>query len=70
MITVVIPALNESARIQEVVKLAHRSKAVDEVIVVDDGSLDNTAEIAAAAGARVKWDSKALRLRIVCDRGD
>ena len=57
MITVVIPALNESARIKEVVKLAHRSKAVDEVIVVDDGSLDNTAEIAAAAGARVVTSS-------------
>lgn len=53
MITVVIPALNESATIASVVDFARRSPLVDEVIVVDDGSIDGTPELAAAAGARV-----------------
>jgi glucosyl-3-phosphoglycerate synthase len=53
MISVIIPALNESARICGVIELALNSPGVTEVIVVDDGSLDNTAELATAAGARV-----------------
>jgi len=52
-ITVVIPVLNESKRISEVVALALHSDLVREVIVVDDGSIDGTPELAAAAGARV-----------------
>lgn len=53
MITVVIPALNESAGIGGVIRLAQKYPGVTEVIVVDDGSVDNTAEIAAAANAQV-----------------
>jgi HAD superfamily phosphoserine phosphatase-like hydrolase len=53
MISVVIPALNESANIASVIALAKRSPLVREVIVVDDGSVDGTPEIAQAAGARV-----------------
>ncbi len=53
MISVIIPALNESARIQYVVGLALRDPHVREVIVVDDGSLDDTPDLARAAGARV-----------------
>jgi len=53
MVSVVIPALNESARISGVISLAMQSSLVTEVIVVDDGSVDSTVEIAAAAGARV-----------------
>jgi glycosyltransferase involved in cell wall biosynthesis len=51
--TVVIPAHDEAAAIDAVVRgcLAHAEVA--EVIVVDDGSHDATAERAAAAGARV-----------------
>ena len=50
-VSAIIPALNEEKSVGEVVRraLAH----VDEVIVVDDGSTDNTAAVAEAAGATV-----------------
>ncbi len=51
-VTAIIPALNEEAAIGGVVSTIGRS-TVDEVIVVDNGSTDATAERAAAAGARV-----------------
>ena len=57
MISVIIPALNESARIGGVIALAKRCPEVTEVIVVDDGSIDGTAELAAAQGARVLTSS-------------
>ncbi|HEX8139814.1 MAG TPA: glycosyltransferase family 2 protein [Pyrinomonadaceae bacterium] len=51
-VSVVIPALNEEACIAEVVLAIPRDVA-GEVIVVDNGSDDQTAERARAAGARV-----------------
>lgn len=51
-ISVVIPALNEEAAIGSVVGEVPR-ELVGEIIVVDNGSTDNTAAVAAAAGARV-----------------
>lgn len=51
-VSVVIPALNEEDCIAEVVRVIPREIA-DEVIVVDNGSLDRTAERAGEAGARV-----------------
>lgn len=50
-ITAVIPAFNEAGRIGETVRAV--ALYVDEILVVDDGSLDGTAEEAQKAGARV-----------------
>lgn len=51
--SVVIPALNEAKRIADVVRYALSDPATAEVIVIDDSSLDQTVELARAAGARV-----------------
>lgn len=51
--TVVIPALNEAARIADVVRYALSDPATAEVIVVDDSSIDDTAALARRAGAHV-----------------
>lgn len=53
MITVIVPALNEAATIEQVVEFAKAFVEVTEVIVVDDGSIDGTPELASRAGARV-----------------
>jgi glycosyltransferase involved in cell wall biosynthesis len=51
-VAVVVPALNEEESIAGVV-LAIASQNVDEIIVVDNGSIDHTPEQARGAGARV-----------------
>ena len=48
----IVPALNEATVVGELVRRVPRD-VVDEVIVVDNGSTDATAEVAGAAGARV-----------------
>ena len=55
--TVIIPALNEANRIAEVVAFAMADPATAEVIVIDDSSLDNTANLAIQAGAKVYTSS-------------
>jgi len=42
MVTVIIPALNEEKTIRTVINLAGRSPLVDEILVIDDKSSDNT----------------------------
>lgn len=49
-ISVVIPARNEAATVGAIVRSL---RGIGEVVVVDDGSTDATAQVAAAAGARV-----------------
>lgn len=53
MISVVIPALNEAKTIARLVEFVFRSHQVSEVIVIDDGSIDGTPDLARAAGATV-----------------
>ncbi|MCC4768736.1 glycosyltransferase [Methanosarcina sp. DH2] len=50
-ITVILPAYNEEVSIGSIVLLS--KQYVDRVIVIDDGSSDRTAEVAARAGAEV-----------------
>src|SRR5215472_10861243 len=52
-VAVVIPARNESDRIEATVRAAAGLAGADVVVVVDDGSGDGTAAIAEAAGALV-----------------
>ncbi|MFI8963982.1 glucosyl-3-phosphoglycerate synthase [Streptomyces sp. NPDC053493] len=58
-VSVVLPALNEEATVGAIVDVIRRElmtdavPLVDELVVVDSGSTDRTAEVAAAAGARV-----------------
>ncbi|SDC37818.1 glucosyl-3-phosphoglycerate synthase [Geodermatophilus telluris] len=57
-VSVVLPALDEEPTVGAIVtavreELVRRVALVDEVVVVDSGSADRTAAVAAAAGARV-----------------
>jgi len=52
-VSVVIPALNEEHTIAEIVRTAKTVELVDEIIVVSDGSIDNTPSIAVSCGAKV-----------------
>jgi cellulose synthase/poly-beta-1,6-N-acetylglucosamine synthase-like glycosyltransferase len=52
--TIIIPAFNEEASIADTIaSIRLQSTPVDEVIVIDDCSTDNTAAVARRAGARV-----------------
>jgi glucosyl-3-phosphoglycerate synthase len=57
-VSVVLPALDEERTVGQIVDairaaLVERCPLVDELVVVDSGSTDRTAEVAAGAGARV-----------------
>jgi glycosyltransferase involved in cell wall biosynthesis len=52
-VSVIIPAYNEENNIGNVLKVLVKMKDLDEVIVVDDGSEDNTSQIAVSFGVKV-----------------
>lgn len=52
-VSAIIPAFNEGPRVTEVARTLMRSALLDEVLVVDDGSEDDTALRAMETGARV-----------------
>ena len=52
-VAAIVPAYNEEATVGGVVAALKSSPLLAEVIVVDDGSSDETAAVAQASGARV-----------------
>ena len=66
-VSVVVPAFNEEDTIVSVVEEC--SRYVDEVVVVDDGSWDNTGRLASEAGARVVRQERNLGVLKAFQRG-
>ncbi|MFW6279190.1 MAG: glycosyltransferase, partial [Bacillota bacterium] len=52
-ICALIPAYNEENTITEIIKTLARVELIDQIVVVDDGSEDDTTPVARAAGAEV-----------------
>ncbi|GKQ36498.1 glucosyl-3-phosphoglycerate synthase [Streptomyces sp. A012304] len=75
-VSVVLPALNEEKTIGDIVSvirhdLVRQVPLVDEIVVVDSASTDRTAQVAAAAGARVVHrDSILPRVPAVPGKGE
>jgi glycosyltransferase involved in cell wall biosynthesis len=55
-ISLVIPALNEEQGIEQTISGFRKTGLIDEIIVVDNGSTDQTSKRAHAAGARVVFE--------------
>ncbi|ACL69535.1 glycosyltransferase family 2 protein [Halothermothrix orenii] len=52
-VSALIPAYNEENTIKPVITTLKKVEIIDEVVVIDDGSTDNTSDVARGAGARV-----------------
>ncbi len=52
-VTALIPAFNEGKTIASIIKFLKQLPRIDEIVVVDDGSIDNTYQEAEKSGARV-----------------
>jgi glycosyltransferase involved in cell wall biosynthesis len=75
-LSIIIPAFNEGDAVGAVIAKAQALRPRAEILVVDDGSKDNTAEVARAAGARVvrhpynKGNGAAVKTGLRNARGD
>lgn len=75
-VSLVIPAYNESDNIRKVIDVAKKVNLIDEIVVVDDGSTDDTYEKAISAGVKVfrheknKGKGEAIRTGIRKSKGD
>ncbi|MFE7751606.1 glucosyl-3-phosphoglycerate synthase [Streptomyces sp. NPDC057428] len=75
-VSVVLPALNEEATVGAIVaeirrELMEKVRLVDELVVIDSGSTDATAEVARRAGARVVHrDSVVPRIPALPGKGE
>jgi glycosyltransferase involved in cell wall biosynthesis len=75
LVAAVIPAWNEATTVGAVVYAAVDARLVDEVIVVDNASSDETASVAAAHGARVvvehrKGKGEAMRAGLAASKAE
>jgi glycosyltransferase involved in cell wall biosynthesis len=75
-VTVIIPAYNEAPRLPAVLATVQAARCVQEILVVDDGSTDETTAVATAHGVRVvrlaenQGKANALRAGAVQARGE
>lgn len=75
-VTCLLPAFNEAPRIGQVLEVVTGHPLIDEVIVIDDGSTDATANIAARKGVTVVMlgqnggKARALAAGVARARGD
>jgi glucosyl-3-phosphoglycerate synthase len=76
-VSVVLPALNEEPTVGEIVSVIRRElmtervPLVDELVVLDSGSTDRTAEVAAGAGAKVIHREEVLpRVPVLPGKGE
>lgn len=58
MVSVIIPALNEEKTIREVLQIVSKSPEVDEILVIDDKSFDNTIKKSRLPKVRIYTSSK------------
>lgn len=74
--TLIIPAYNEEKTIKNTIRAAKQSKYVDEIIVVDDCSTDNTYKIASKEGIKVlrhetnKGKGRAIKTGIINSKNE
>ncbi len=68
-VSAIVPAYNEAERVPAVISPLKAAQRVDEIIVVDDGSTDGTAEVARSLGVRVIRLPQNLGKAAALDRG-